>query len=86
MKKIPEYLLVKVDNKSVGEVLRFLDAEEVERFRQSGEKRGRWKRTKTGWVYCTACGNEPPNESNETTPYCPWCGAYMMDGDGNEID
>jgi len=44
-------------------------------------KHGKWLRTPTHWVYCSVCGREPPNETNETTPYCPWCGARMVDDD-----
>lgn len=40
---------------------------------------GRWLRTPTGWVYCSECGNEPPNETNEETDFCPNCGAYMKE-------
>ena len=40
-------------------------------------KHGRWKRTPTGWVYCSVCGQEPPNETNIETNYCPHCGAKM---------
>lgn len=43
-------------------------------------KRGKWLRTPTGWAYCSVCGMEPPNESNETTDFCPNCGA-RMDGE-----
>lgn len=31
----------------------------------------------TGWIYCTVCGHEPPNESNLRTDFCPNCGADM---------
>ncbi|MBO7682358.1 MAG: hypothetical protein J6T17_06350 [Clostridia bacterium] len=40
-------------------------------------KRGKWLRTPTWWAYCSVCGMEPPNESNETTDFCPNCGAKM---------
>lgn len=40
-------------------------------------KHGKWMRTPTWWAYCSVCGMEPPNESNETTDYCPNCGAKM---------
>ena len=40
-------------------------------------KHGKWMRTPTGWAYCSVCRMEPPNESNETTDYCPNCGARM---------
>ena len=40
-------------------------------------KTGRWMRTPTFWVYCSVCDREPPNETNEITPCCPWCGAKM---------
>jgi len=42
-------------------------------------KRGKWLRTPTHWVYCSVCNREPPSETNETTSYCPWCGAKMDD-------
>ena len=42
-------------------------------------KTGKWLRTPTHWVYCSECGKEPPNETNATTPYCPWCGARMVE-------
>lgn len=45
-------------------------------------KHGKWLRTPTWWAYCSVCGMEPPNESNETTDYCPNCGTKMdMDED-----
>ena len=40
-------------------------------------KHGKWLRTPTWWAYCSVCGMELPNESNETTDYCPNCGAHM---------
>lgn len=40
-------------------------------------KHGKWLLTPTWWAYCSVCGMEPPNESNETTDYCPNCGARM---------
>lgn len=39
-------------------------------------KHGKWE-SKNGWVSCSVCGLEPPNESNETSEYCPNCGARM---------
>lgn len=47
-------------------------------------KHGHWKSTPTAWIYCSICGNEPPNETNVATPYCPNCGAKMEADD--EID
>ena len=41
------------------------------------QKHGHWKRTPTGWVYCSVCGQEPPNETNIETKYCPNCGSLM---------
>lgn len=41
------------------------------------QKTGKWLHTPTYWVYCSVCDREPPNETNERTPYCPWCGAKM---------
>lgn len=51
---------------------------EVEFVRPSGE----WSDLSTdgrhtGWIFCTACGQEPPNESNLRTDFCPNCGADM---------
>lgn len=45
----------------------------------------KWLHTITYWYYCSNCGNEPPNESNYTTPYCSHCGA-KMDYDEDEDD
>lgn len=39
-------------------------------------KHGRWV-SKNGWVNCSVCGLEPPNESNEISDFCPNCGARM---------
>lgn len=39
-------------------------------------KHGKWV-SKNGWVSCSVCGLEPPNESNEISEYCPNCGARM---------
>ena len=38
-----------------------------------------------GWYSCSACGSEPPNETNETTPYCLSCGADMENCDANGV-
>lgn len=40
--------------------------------------KAKWVNT-GGWISCSACGSEPPE--NETTPYCPWCGADMLNAD-----
>lgn len=40
---------------------------------------GHWKTSPTGWVYCSVCGSEPPNECNEKTRYCSYCGAKMTE-------
>lgn len=45
-------------------------------------KHGRWIWV-NGWVECSVCGCEPPNESNCESDYCPHCGARM---DGGESD
>ena len=44
-----------------------------------------WIRTPTAWVYCSVCGEEPPQETNARTRFCPNCGAKMdgEDGDGD---
>lgn len=39
--------------------------------------KGKWLRTPTSWIYCSVCDNEPPNESNYASKYCPNCGAEM---------
>ena len=39
-------------------------------------KSGHWCRD-NGWVYCSECGSEPPNESNYESNFCPNCGAKM---------
>lgn len=44
-------------------------------------RHGRWLRTPTSWVYCSVCGEEPPQETNITSDFCPNCGAKM---DGEE--
>lgn len=31
----------------------------------------------TGWIACSVCGQEPPNESNLRTNFCSYCGAKM---------
>ena len=33
-----------------------------------------------GWIACSVCGQEPPNESNLRTDFCPNCGAKMKGG------
>lgn len=43
-------------------------------------RHGMWLRTPTGWVYCSVCGEEPPEETNARTKYCPNCGAKMDGG------
>lgn len=39
-------------------------------------KHGRWIYI-NGWVECSCCHSEPPNECNLETNYCPNCGAKM---------
>jgi hypothetical protein len=46
-------------------------------------RHGEWKETPTGWIYCSVCGSEPPEESNYKSNYCPNCGA-KMDGGVND--
>jgi hypothetical protein len=41
--------------------------------------KGEWLRTPTSWVYCSVCGEEPPQETNVTSDFCPNCGAKMDD-------
>lgn len=40
-------------------------------------KHGHWEVSPTGWVYCSVCNEEPPNETNIRSKYCPNCGAEM---------
>ena len=47
-------------------------------------RHGTWLRTPTGWVYCSVCGEEPPEETNARTNYCPNCGAKMDGGKDND--
>ena len=35
----------------------------------------------TGWIACSVCGQEPPNESNLRTNFCPNCGAKMQNNE-----
>lgn len=41
-------------------------------------RRGRWINIR-GWVHCSVCHSEPPNESNIKSDYCSNCGARMED-------
>ena len=43
-------------------------------------KHGRWVNI-YGWVHCSVCHQEPPNESNIESDYCPNCGARMDGGE-----
>lgn len=38
---------------------------------------GEWLQTPTSWVYCSVCDEEPPDETNARTRFCPDCGARM---------
>ena len=46
---------------------------------------GRWERKESDlswWYECTSCGESPlydPYENEVRTPFCPWCGAWMLD-------
>ena len=42
--------------------------------------KGKWLSTFTGWIFCSECASEPPNESNYRSKFCPCCGT-RMDGD-----
>ena len=45
---------------------------------------GRWhKPTPCSQEFCTNCGLTPKTNFGWLPPYCPNCGACMMDGDGN---
>lgn len=39
-------------------------------------KRGKWM-SLNGWITCSECGCEPPNETNIESDFCPNCGADM---------
>ncbi len=39
-------------------------------------KRGEWV-SLNGWITCSECGCEPPNETNIESDFCPNCGADM---------
>lgn len=41
------------------------------------KKHGHWESSLTGWVYCSVCNTEPPDETNIRSKYCPNCGARM---------
>ena len=46
---------------------------------------GKWTDLSTdgrhvGWIACSVCGQEPPNDSNLRTDFCPNCGADMRGG------
>lgn len=43
-------------------------------------KHGRWISI-NGWVECSVCHREPPNETNIESDYCPNCGARMDGGE-----
>ena len=49
----------------------------VEAAASADRPQGEWKHTSTYWVYCSVCGQEPPNESNYESDFCPNCGARM---------
>lgn len=51
-------------------------------FIHSEPKYGYWKCV-NGWIYCSVCGSEPPNESNYESNYCPNGGARMDGGEEN---
>ena len=44
---------------------------------QTETKHGKWVESPTCWIACSVCGNEPPEETNIPTDYCPNCGAKM---------
>lgn len=44
-------------------------------------RHGHWVTTATGWIYCSNCDREPPNETNYRSDYCPNCGAKMDEVD-----
>ena len=46
-------------------------------------KRGEWV-SLNGWITCSECGSEPPNETNIESDFCPNCGADMRGDFENE--
>ena len=77
--KIREKFKKLADRIEVNEVLNSIPAADVQPV-----KHGKWERTPTWWISCSECGNEPPNETNVATLYCPNCGAKMDLETGNE--
>lgn len=63
-----------------------------ERFGEPDERtQGEWTDLSTdgrhtGWIACSVCGQEPPNESNLRTNFCSYCGAKMRKGGKEEND
>lgn len=56
--------------------------EELQKVIDDLRPQGEWTDLSTdgrhiGWIACSVCGQEPPNESNLRTNYCPNCGAKM---------
>ncbi len=64
------------DTTDLAEMLYYMPAADVQEV-----KHGRWVNI-YGWVHCSVCHQEPPNESNIESNYCPNCGA-LMDLEGN---
>lgn len=52
-----------------------------------GPKRGKWvvdgldHRGGIDWMHCSVCGCRRVNVPMDHTPYCPYCGAKMEDGE-----
>lgn len=56
--------------------------EELQKVIDDLRPQGEWSDLSTdgrhiGWIVCSVCGQEPPNESNLRTNFCPNCGADM---------
>lgn len=43
-------------------------------------KHGRWENDYCFWLKCSVC----QKQNDDSTPYCPYCGAIMDGGDDNE--
>ena len=65
------------DTTDLAEMLYYMPAADVVEV-----KHGKWVNIR-GWVHCSVCHQDPPNESNIESDYCPNCGA-RMDGEQNE--
>lgn len=49
----------------------------------TAERVGKWILARDGW-YCSVCELYPPfncDPEEKGIPYCPWCGARMVEGE-----